>query len=389
MTNYKVILLLSYICIATISATVISPALPMISQYFSITQGALTWVVSIFLIGYMIGQLIYGPLANRYGRLKALRIGLSINLVGIVICLLSIWAHTYELLLLGRLISALGAASGLTCTFMLLNSCLAPERAKIAMSFAMVSFTLGIGIAVLVGGVLTDHSLWVDCFYFLLVHGLVMLLYTWQFTETKTEMTPISIGSLIHGYSHALSSSRLVFLSFVLGTTAVWSYLYTAIAPHYAYQMLLLSPSNYGYWNLLNMLGMLGSGFVSQWAMKRFDPQQVITGCMIALVPLLISLLAMGMFHYNHVLSFFIITCAMYLVTGVIYAPAAYLASNSIADTANASSMMSFINIGVAMLCVVLGGYVPLAPIYAMFVVMCAFCVVSAALFFLSQLKRQ
>src|SRR3990167_2536043 len=126
-SSFKTSLLLSYICIASASAAIITPALPHIQAYFLLTKGSVEWVVSIFLLGYVIGQLIYAPIANRYGRLKALRSGLLINLLGILICILSPITHNYTLLLFGRLITALGAASGLSCTFLLINELLPPD----------------------------------------------------------------------------------------------------------------------------------------------------------------------------------------------------------------------------------------------------------------------
>lgn len=87
MNAFKVTILLSYICIASISAAIITPALPHIQNFFHLSNGAVEWVISIFLLGYVIGQLIYGPIANRYGRIKALRIGLTFNITGILICM--------------------------------------------------------------------------------------------------------------------------------------------------------------------------------------------------------------------------------------------------------------------------------------------------------------
>src|SRR4029077_2877892 len=118
MSRLKIILLLSYICIAALSSAMITPALPQIKNAYHISSGSLEWIISIFLLGYVLGQLIYGPIANRFGRLNALRSGLCINLIGIVICIAATtFASSYSLLLIGRLITALGAASCLVCTF--------------------------------------------------------------------------------------------------------------------------------------------------------------------------------------------------------------------------------------------------------------------------------
>ena len=113
----------------------------------------------------MIGQLIYGPIANRYGSINALRSGLVINLIGIIICLLGIEASLYSVLLAGRLITALGSASGLACTFMLMHDLLNKNEYKRAMPYAILSFTLEIGSAVLLGGIVSEYFNWSICFW--------------------------------------------------------------------------------------------------------------------------------------------------------------------------------------------------------------------------------
>lgn len=113
--------LLTYISIASVSAAIITPALPNIQRHFALSSDAITWVVSLFLLGYVLGQLIYGPLSNVYGRLKALRLGLMINLLGLIICLVATFTNSFFLLNFGRFLTGLGTASGLVCTFILIN----------------------------------------------------------------------------------------------------------------------------------------------------------------------------------------------------------------------------------------------------------------------------
>jgi MFS transporter, DHA1 family, multidrug resistance protein len=72
-SKLSMIWLLSYISIASVSAAIITPALPNIEHTFALSTGTVEWIVSAFLIGYVIGQLVYGSLANCYGRIKALQ----------------------------------------------------------------------------------------------------------------------------------------------------------------------------------------------------------------------------------------------------------------------------------------------------------------------------
>ena len=71
-------MLLTYISIASASAVIINPALPDIAREFDLSSGAVEWLVSIFLLGYVLGQIIYGPIAKRYGDVVNLGLGLLI-----------------------------------------------------------------------------------------------------------------------------------------------------------------------------------------------------------------------------------------------------------------------------------------------------------------------
>lgn len=365
MGRLKTALLLSYICIASISAAMITPALPAIEKMYALSYGQIEWVISIFLLGYVIGQLIYAPISNRFGRLKALRFGLLLNLIGILICWLSVGLINYKLLLAGRLITALGAASGLSCTFILINELLPPEKARHAMSFAIVSFTLGIGLSVSIGGMITQYLHWQDCFTFLLIHGALMLALTWQFQETLKEKIPLHPITILLGYSKAIKQKELVVFSLVIGFVSSVGYCYSAAAPHYALSALNLTPDEYGYWNLINMVGMLSSGLFGAHVMKKYGPKHLLYIGFGFMIPCIISLYTISIGSFSSPLWFFITTMLMYFFSGLLFPAGSYYASNAISDKASASSMMSFINMGSAMLAVVIMGYLPTSTVLA------------------------
>lgn len=71
-TKLPLITLILLISFASVNAVLFTPALPDIARYFmiddTIVQSTITW----FLVGYALGQLVYGPIANRFGRKPAL-----------------------------------------------------------------------------------------------------------------------------------------------------------------------------------------------------------------------------------------------------------------------------------------------------------------------------
>ncbi|KTC81400.1 MFS transporter [Legionella brunensis] len=357
--------LLTYISIASFSAAIITPALPQIQMQFGLSTGEVEWIVSAFLVGYVIGQLIYGPLANRFGRVLALRIGLSINLVGVLICLLGLAETNFGIIVLGRLISALGAASGLACTYMLINEWLPESQRATAMAYSILSFTMGIGLAVAFGGVMTEYWQWSLCFLILLVHGVVMLWGTCMFSETLQNPQEINLRAIVANYRRALSCGKLIVFSLVIGLCSAIGYCFSAAGPQIANDILHIRIVDYGYWNLLNMLGMLIGGLWAKILVNRLPAKKVIVIGLAGCIAGIGSLTGMLYYHSFSASWFFLSTMNFYIFSGLLFAAGSLVASNAIADKASGSAMMSFINMFSATLAVILMGYMSTNPLKA------------------------
>ncbi len=369
-SKFNLIWLLSYISIASVSAAIITPALPEIQSHFALSFGTVEWIISAFLIGYVVGQLIYGPLANQFGRLKALRIGLTINIFGVIICLMALAVNAYWLLIIGRLISALGAASGLACTFMLINEWLPESQRKTAMAYSVLSFALGVGIAVMLGGLITEYWHWQGCFWFLLVHGLVMLWGISVFSETLITQKPIHAGTIFRDYSAALSSSRLVVFSLVVGCCSAISYCFSAAGPQIAQDLLKLSAAQYGYWNGLNIIGMLLGGLLVKQLLARFSVNTVIAIGFLGIALGIGNLFIIWEMASQSALWFFLTTASLYLFSSLLFSGGSLVASNALTDKASASAMMSFVNMCFATLCVILMGYLVANPLLGFVIIL-------------------
>ncbi|KTD41749.1 MFS transporter [Legionella parisiensis] len=369
-SSFKLFWLLNYISIASVSAAIITPALPKIQTEYALGSGIIEWIVSAFLIGYVVGQLIYGPLANRFGRLKALRIGLVINLIGLVVCLLALLQQSYWLLVGGRLITALGAASGLACTFMLINEWLPEVQRKTAMAYSVLSFALGIGIAVVIGGIITDFLHWQGCFWILLVHGLIMLWGTCIFSETLIHPKSIYVLTIIRDYYTALASAKLVIFSLVVGCCSAISYCFSAAGPQISEKILKLSAAEYGYWNILNIIGMLLGGLLAKRLLGRFSAIQLITIGFIGVAAGIINLLIMWYFGNQSSLWFFLITASLYLFSSFLFSGGSFVASNALKDKASAAAMMSFVNMCFATISVIVMGYLMVNPLLSFIIIL-------------------
>lgn len=377
----RIILLLSYISIASASAAILTPALPQIKSDFSLPHGQIEWVINIFLIGYAVGQIFYGPLSNRIGRLGALRSGFTLNLAGITLCLWASYHHIYSWLLVGRLVTALGASAGLSCTFILLNESLTQKKAKHTLSFAVVSFTVGIGVAVLLGGIITQYWQWQACFWLLLFHGALALLSISLFKETLPLRSKLSLIKLCQDYSKAFCHTKLWSYSLLVGLVSLFSYCYSAAAPEIAQEQLGLTPAGYSYCNLINILGMLLGAMTAARLLQRYNANILL---FISTSLLLTFFILLAIISYAGLLStfaFFGITASCYFVASIIFPAASHQASNAIADKANAASSMNLINMGTAVIGVGIMGYLPSTMLWAMISVLTFAALISLGMF--------
>src|SRR5476651_727687 len=93
------------ISIGMVFGTLFTPAMPEVGRYFGVSKAAVIATITLFLAGYTVGMLPYGPIANRWGRKMAIYIGLALAFIGSVI---SLFSHAFWIFCLGRFIQAMG-----------------------------------------------------------------------------------------------------------------------------------------------------------------------------------------------------------------------------------------------------------------------------------------
>ncbi|WP_150466798.1 MFS transporter [Francisella sp. SYW-9] len=362
MKNYKIAILLSYISIASASSVIINPALPQIAKEFSLSNGSVEWLVSIFLIGYVIGQIIYGPIAKKYGDAKTLRIGMIINIIGLIVCLVG--ASSMVMLLIGRFITAIGSSAGLVCTFIILNNSVAPHRAKVALSYATLSFAISITLSTLIGGIITSYSYWSYTFYVLLLHALIMFGASFLYDNKKDSDFNLKISSILDGYKQAFSSFKLIAFALTLGVMTVFSYCYSTAGPFIAHSMFNFGGAQYSIWNSMTIVGIILGSIIVSRIINIYDSRKILVVSLICLIILIVILAIMKISNEVTPAVLFILATLMYFVCNFIYPAASYLASTAIECKSNASTGMNFINMLTALIGVSVMGYIPFEYIW-------------------------
>ena len=380
---FTLLLLISF---ASVNAVMFTPALPDIANYFDISHDSAQLTISWFLIGYAAGQLVYGPLANRFGRKPAIYAGICLQIISSLICVLSGVFHEYSLLVVGRLLLALGSGVGLKMTFTLVNECYAPRPASKLISYLILAFAITPGLAAAIGGVLTQHLGWTSCFYAGAIYGLILLGLSRKLPETQ--LTPdynaLKWSHLIHAYGVKFKNTRLVTSAMMMSTSTCFVYTFAAIAPFVAINLLGMSSSDYGFANIIPAIGLIIGSLTSAKLTDRFEYLTLIfAGTVLATIGVVIMLIAVCL-HASAIHSIFIPMMIIYLGLAAVLPNASAIAMGAVQDKAHGSAVMNFINMGLATVVVMGLGFLPMSP-YLMPILYLILCAVMFTFYKLTQ----
>ena len=230
---------------AVMGAIIMTPALPQISYHFNTSVGYTQLVVTVFLLGYSLGQLLYGPLANRYGRKPALYFGIVIASLGSIFSILSSPTDSFLLLILGRFLESIGASGGLAVSFTIINDYYYENEARRITAALMLAFAIIPGIAIAMGGFLVQYFDWRACFYFLLGYGFLLFYFARQLPETLLEkdVRAMRMSHVLSGYRNKLLNQKLVGFAMISGISSGCIYVFGAEGPFIGIHYLKVSPA--------------------------------------------------------------------------------------------------------------------------------------------------
>lgn len=357
------ILLISF---ASVNAVLFTPSLPNLAQFFGISSDSAQQTMTVFLVGYALGQLVYGPIANRFGRKSALYAGISIQIISSLLCVLAGLLQEYSLLLIGRFLLALGSGVGLNMTITLVMECYDPKTAAQKISYIILAFAITPGLSVALGGIVNTYYGWMGCFYAGAIYGFLLLLLVTRLPETlKTpNLDALKIKKLLNAYAEQFKSTRLIGSGLILGGMTAFVYVFASMAPFIAIKGYGMSSEEYGLANLLPPVGLfLGALFSAQLAKRNHSPGTVIQrGILITAIGVFFMLISI-LLKLPPLFFLFFPMIIIYFGTSFLPAHVSAMVMGQITDKANASAIMSFINMGFATLVALNIGFFPVSAL--------------------------
>ncbi|WP_244108836.1 multidrug effflux MFS transporter [Burkholderia anthina] len=236
----------------TLAMHVFVPALPIAASDLRASASAVQLTLSFYIAGLAIGQLIYGPASDRFGRRPVLIFGMVIYAIS---CFAAYLAPTIKTLILARLFQALGGCSGLVLGRAIIRDSVAGNDAAKRLSTLNLIIMAGPGLAPLIGSVVAESFGWRSIFSLLATFGTLNVILVFFLLGETAEGVGRKSASLAYNYAHLLRSRRFVCFAFGGGCATTSLYAFIGAAPFIFVNQLHRSAHEVGTYLALNIAG--------------------------------------------------------------------------------------------------------------------------------------
>jgi len=265
------------------SLHMVVPVLPLFARVFASGPAEVQLVLTLYFLGIAAGQLVYGPVSDRYGRRPVLIAGLGLFLAGTALCG---GAPSLPVLIAGRVAQSVGACAGLVLGRAIIRDVSDREGSARGIAIVMMAMSLAPAVSPAIGAYITEWFGWRAMFVLLGGFGAIVLGWTsLRLGETLAQPVPLNIGEIGRSYGMLLRSPA--FLCFALCTaftSASW-FTFIATAPYLMSETLHQPPSAYGLMILLPMVAyIIGNAAAARFARRAGTGVMIISGVTLSLL---------------------------------------------------------------------------------------------------------
>ena len=250
------------------------PAFGGIAASLGASKLQLQQTLSAYLFGFAFMNLFHGALADSYGRRPVILGGVAVFTVASVGCAL---AATPAQLIGFRALQGLATGAGVVVVRAVIRDMFPPADAQRVMSQVTIFFGLAPAIAPMIGGVLFVRFGWPSVFWFLALFGALLWAANFRLlpeTLHDSARQPFNVRNLMRGYAALLGHRRFVPLALASGVPFNGMFLYVLATPAFLGDLLGLAPTQYFWFFVVNIAGIMGGAWASGRLAGRIVPQR-------------------------------------------------------------------------------------------------------------------
>jgi DHA1 family bicyclomycin/chloramphenicol resistance-like MFS transporter len=256
-------LLPALVAFQAISTDLYLPTLPTLVQVFGTDVATVQLTLSLFLLGFAVAQLGYGPASDRFGRRPALLAGTALYLAASIACAL---ASSIEQLILFRVLQGVGACAGPVLGRAVVRDVYGPEQAARVLAYLAAAMAIAPTLGPVLGGYLTLAFGWRASFVVLVVFGaLVFVGVLALLPETNRNRDPAALQPrrLAANYAGLLGSRVYVGCVLVVACTYTGIFAFISGSSHVLIGLVGLTPDLFGLCFATGVLGFIAGSLLA------------------------------------------------------------------------------------------------------------------------------
>jgi DHA1 family bicyclomycin/chloramphenicol resistance-like MFS transporter len=275
----SVLLILLLGSLSTVSPFAIDmylPGFPAIAGDLDTTIDRVQYSLTAYLIGIAAGQLLYGPLLDRFGRRRPLYVGLTVYILASVGCAFS---TSIDALIAMRFLQALGGCAGMVAAQTLVRDLFPANRT--AQAFSSITLVIAVSpmIAPTLGGYVTAAIGWQSVFYILAFITLLIAvcIYIWLPEGRKADKTlSLRPSNVMRNFYKVVKEPQFVMYALGGGIAMATPFAYIAGSSFVFMDLYGATPKQYGWIFAVVAGGIIGSSQLNHVLLNRFSSQQLV-----------------------------------------------------------------------------------------------------------------
>ncbi|ABE59856.1 MULTISPECIES: multidrug effflux MFS transporter [Chromohalobacter] len=246
-------LLVGCVMLSPLAIDIYLPSLTVMAETFDAPFSRLQFTVTLLLLSVGLGQILVGPLTDRFGRRPVLLCGVVVYMLG---ALVGMTATSLGPLYVSRVLQGLGACATMTVAFAAVRDCFTAAQGAKLYSYLNGALCIIPALAPVVGGSLAVTFGWRSNFAFMFAFAAILGIgAVWRFAETRPSNTVVE-RRLYHWarYRPVLASARFVYFAGLAGVIMSAILVYVSSAPVVLVDRLGLSELAFSGWFGANAL---------------------------------------------------------------------------------------------------------------------------------------
>lgn len=264
-----VLLLGALVAFGPLAIDLYLPALPAIGAGLAASAEKVQLSITVFLAGFSLGMLFYGPISDRYGRRTVMLTGIALFALASLACML---ATSVDQLIVARFVQALGGGAASVLARAVVRDVYPPTEAIRKLSLMAMVTAIAPLLAPLLGSLLLAQFGWRGTFAAVLLWGLFSLLVVWfQLPETlpAERRGQMSLGRAFAIYGSLLLDPVALGLLLAGGMSFAAMFAYITGSPFYFIELQHFSPLAFSLVFAANALGIFAANYLNSRLVKR------------------------------------------------------------------------------------------------------------------------